>query len=121
MINCKVTVTLEDGTVNEWEQIYHSTSEAQMDGLEKGGFLGRVVVEPLSNAMTRDDKIMILAQDAVFYRNDKGFWRVQSVDVEDGVFQIVDENTGEAEEVQVENVKDTDGFYRSTEVLVSAL
>lgn len=67
------------------------------------------------------DKILILAENSVFYRNSDGVFRIQWTDMDEGYFQVIDEDSGEEYSIYPEDIKVTDTFYKTVEVSVSEI
>lgn len=67
------------------------------------------------------DKILELAESSVFYRNSDGVFRIQWTDMDEGYFQVIDEDSGEEYSIYPEDIKVTDAFYKTVEVSVSEI
>ena len=66
----------------------------------------------------REDRVMDLSADSAFYKNEDGVFRIQYTDTSEGTILVLDENSGEEYQIEVADVKDTDSFYVSKEVIV---
>lgn len=66
--------------------------------------------------MTKEElriaKLIHLASESAFYRNEDGMFRMQTTDIEVGHFLVLDEDSGEEYWVEAEDVKDSDCFYK---------
>lgn len=71
--------------------------------------------------MDRADKILNMAENSVFYRNNDGVYRIEWADMDEGYFQVIDEDAGEEYRIEPKDVKDTDVFYKTVRVSVSQL
>lgn len=66
--------------------------------------------------MTKEElrvkKLMHLASESAFYRNEDGMYRMNVTDNETKKFMIEDETTGEEYWIEAGDVKDSDCFYK---------
>lgn len=62
------------------------------------------------------DRILVLAEQSVFYKNDDGVYRIEYTDLIEGFFQVLDENTGEEYRIEADDVKLSDVFYKTVPV-----
>ncbi len=62
------------------------------------------------------DKILVLAEQSVFYKNNDGFYRIEWTDMSEGYFQVIDEDTGEEYRIYPEDVELSDVFFKTVEV-----
>jgi len=67
------------------------------------------------------DKILNLAQSAIFYENSDGVFRIEYTDMDDGYFQVIDEDSGEEYRINPEDVKSSDIFIIPIKVSASTL
>jgi hypothetical protein len=64
------------------------------------------------------DKILVLAEQSVFYKNDEGVYRIEYTDMSEGYFQVLDENSGEEYKIEPNDVKLSDSFFKTIEVVL---
>lgn len=68
---------------------------------------------------TYQQKILNLSEESAFYKDSNGdFYRIQYTDYEEGTILLLNEDSGEEFTISVDDVEESDSFYKLTEFKV---